>query len=314
MSGSVLYAGPARGWPEWGQALADALRGEGLDLRVTDSAPDPGAVRYVAYAPGGLIEDFTPFTGLQAILSLWAGVERVLANPTLPRGVPLARMVDEGLRAGMIEWVCAHVLRHHLGTDTHVLGQDGRWRSDPPPPLAQMRDVGVLGMGELGAATAKALVALGFPVTGWSRRPRQVPGVTGLSGPEGLVETLRRARILVCLLPETPATRDLLNAERLALLPRGAVVINPGRGTLIDEAALLSALDRGHLGHATLDVFRTEPLPPDHAFWAHPRVTVTPHVAAATRPETAAVAVAANIARAEAGLPLRHVVDRDAGY
>lgn len=119
---------------------------------------------------------------------------------------------------------------------------------------------------------------------------------------------------MVLLLPLTPATENTLNAYTLAALPQGAVVLNPGRGGLIDDAALLAALDSGQIGHATLDTFRSEPLPPAHPYWAHPRVTVTPHIASATRPRTAAQAVADNIARSEAGLPLLHLVDRQRGY
>jgi glyoxylate/hydroxypyruvate reductase A len=158
------------------------------------------------------------------------------------------------------------------------------------------------------------LAHLGFPVTGWSRSPKQIDGLRCLSGEDGLRAALQEADILVLLLPLTPETENLLNADRLALLPPGAVILNPGRGPLIDDDALLAALDRGHLGHATLDVFRTEPLPPEHPFWAHPRVTVTPHIASETRPETAAEVIAENIRRGEAGQPLLHLVDRDAGY
>ena len=149
---------------------------------------------------------------------------------------------------------------------------------------------------------------------GWSRRPKQVEGLECLSGEAGLIEVLMRAGILVTLLPATPETENLLDVTRLAVLQRGARIINPGRGSLIDEAALLAALDSGQVAHATLDVFRTEPLPPEHPFWAHPNVTVTPHIAAATRPGTAAEVIAENIRRGEAGEPFLHRVDRSAGY
>ncbi len=172
----------------------------------------------------------------------------------------------------------------------------------------------ILGLGELGAASARALTGLNFPVTGWSRSPKDIPGIRCLSGEAGLTEALARARIVVTLLPNTAATENILNARTLALLPRGTVIINPGRGQLIDDAALLAALDAGQVGHATLDVFRVEPLPPDHPYWAHPRVTVTPHIAAGTRPDTSSPVIAENIRRGEAGLPFLHLVDRSAGY
>ena len=149
---------------------------------------------------------------------------------------------------------------------------------------------------------------------GWSRRPRAVPGIDCHHGAEGLRHVLERAQIVVTLLPSTPDTQNTLNAETLSWLPRGACLINPGRGALIDDAALLAALDAGQVGHATLDVFRVEPLPMDHPYWTHPRVTVTPHIAAETRPETAATLVAENLRRLVAGETLLHMVDRQAGY
>jgi glyoxylate/hydroxypyruvate reductase A len=149
---------------------------------------------------------------------------------------------------------------------------------------------------------------------GWSRSPKAIDGIACHSGEDGLAHVLSRAEIAVLLLPLTEGTRDLMNAERLALMPKGAVIINPGRGPLIDDTALLAALDAGRIGHATLDVFRTEPLPPDHPFWAHPKVTVTPHIAADTRPSSSSHVIAENIRRGEAGEPFQHLVDRSRGY
>jgi len=257
------------------------------------------------------VQDFAPFTRAKAVLNLWAGVEDVVGNPTLQ--IPLARMVDHGLTQGMMEWVAGHVLRHHLGMDAHILGQDGFWRKDIPP-LAQDRHVTVLGLGELGQTCAEALRGLGFAVTGWSRSAKDIPGIICRSGEAGLHAALQEAEILVLLLPLTAQTENLLNTRTLALLPRGAVIVNPGRGPLIDDVALLAALDAGRIGHATLDVFRVEPLPPTHPYWAHPRVTVTPHIASETRPVTASQVIAENIRRAETGEPLLHLVDRDRGY
>ena len=310
MSINVLYAGNPAKWPEYRTRLTDALTGAGLDARV-DPDMAPAEVDYIVYAPTTPIEDFAPYTRLKAVLSLWAGVEKIVGNPTLR--VPLTRMVDDGLRLGMVEWVTGHVLRHHLGMDAHILGQDGVWRQETPP-LAADRPVTILGLGALGAACGQALARLGFPVTGWSRSAKDVDGIRCLSGEDGLRAALKDAQIVVLLLPLTPETENLMNADRLALLPRGAVLINPGRGPLIDDEALLAALDAGHLGHATLDVFRQEPLPPGHPYWAHPRVTVTPHIASDTRAATASLQVAENIRRSEAGEPLLHLVDRELGY
>lgn len=308
----LLFSAPSADWPVWRPHLERACAARGLAAEITDRADDPGAVDYVVYAPGGGLTDFAPFVRLKAVLSLWAGVERIVGNPTIR--VPLCRMVDPGLREGMVEWVAGHVLRHHLGTDAHVRGQDGVWRHDLVPPLARDRRVGVLGLGELGLACAGALAALGFDVAGWSRRPKEASPVAAFSGPEGLDDVLRRSDILVLLLPATSATESVLDTRTLSLLPAGAFVVNPGRGTLIDDAALLAALDSGRIAHATLDVFRTEPLPPDHPYWAHPRVTVTPHIASETRPATAAEAIAENVRRGEAGEPFLHQVDRKQGY
>jgi glyoxylate/hydroxypyruvate reductase A len=307
---TVLFAAGPGAFAEYAPHLQPALQEAGLAARLTEDA-DPAAVDYIVYAPASPLQDFTPFTRTKAVLSLWAGVERIVGNPTLT--MPLARMVDPSLTEGMVEWVTGHALRHHLGMDAHIVNPARRW-DNTPPPIARERRVTVLGLGELGAACATTLAGLNFPVTGWSRTPRVVPGITCLSGEDGLAQALSTAQTLILLLPRTPATENLIDARRLALLPRGAVILNPGRGALIDDAALLAALDAGHVGHATLDVFRIEPLPQDHPFWAHPRVTVTPHIAADTRPATASRVIAANIRRAEDGAPLLHQVDRTRGY
>lgn len=305
----LYFAAPAL-WPAYREPLTRALAEAGIAAELSDTAPDPEAVDYIVYAPGGPVTDFSPFRNARAVLSLWAGVERIVGNPTLT--MPLCRMVDPSLTQGMVEYVVGHALRFHLGMDRYR--QDGVWRNALVPPIAAERPVTVLGLGELGAACATALAGLGFPVTGWSRSPKAVEGITCLSGEDALPEALARAQILVTLLPATPATDRLMNADRLARLPEGACLINPGRGSLIDDAALIAALDGGRLAHAVLDVFRIEPLPPEHPFWAHPRITVTPHVAADTRAETASRVIAENVRRGEAGEPFLHRVDRARGY
>jgi len=172
----------------------------------------------------------------------------------------------------------------------------------------------VLGLGVLGQACAQTLAGLNFDVLGWSRRPGKMEKLTCESGADRLKYVLQRSDILVLLLPLTKQTENLLNAERLSWLPRGAIVINPGRGSLIDDDALLAALDAGQVGHATLDVFRVEPLPAEHPFWAHPKVTVTPHIASETRPQSASRVIAENIRRGQSEKPFLHLVDRTAGY
>lgn len=310
----VGFVGPDDAWSEWRGPLRRALAEAGVaaDLATDHPAAD---VDWIVFSPGGAPVDFAPYVQARAVLSLWAGVEGIVGIASLR--MPLARMVDEGLRQGMVEWCLAHALRHHLGLDAHVLGQDGVWRHDDgweAARLAPDRPVTVLGLGALGLAVAQALAGVGFPVTAWSRTPRAETGLRCLAGPDGLDAALRGAGIVVLLTPLTPATENLMDAARLALPERGFALLNPGRGALIDDDALLAALDAGQVGQATLDVFRQEPLPPAHPFWAHPRVTVTPHVAAATRPDTAARVIAENIRRGEAGEPLLHLVDRTLGY
>lgn len=302
---TILFAAGAARWSDYEPHLRAALAEVGItaDL-VTEAAPE--TVDFMIYAPGGdTPSDFTPFTRCKAVLSLWAGVERIVGNPTLTQ--PLCRMVDPALTQGMVEYVTGHVLRAHLRMDQQL--QNGQW--DPVvPPLSHECKVAMLGMGALGTACAQALRGLGFDVQGWARSRR-----AGCHhGPEGLRAALGGAQVVVTLMPATPETENLLNAETLSWLAPGATVINPGRGTLIDDDALLAALDTGQIGRAVLDVFRTEPLPADHPYWAHPRVFVTPHVAAETRAASASRMIVENIRRALAGENLLHQVDRGAGY
>ena len=304
---TVLWAGNDATWADWKAPLRSATCGL---AKVVREAHDPASVDAILYAPNGTLKDFSPFVNVGLVQSLWAGVEKIVTNPTLTQ--PLARMVDPGLNRGMIEWCLGWTLRMHLGMDRYA--QDGIWRNHVLPPLASERKVTVLGAGELGGAVAQALAAIGFDTATWSASGRGVEGVLALGGEDTLAEALRRAEILIGLLPDTAATRGLLDARRLALLPHGAHVLNPGRGTLIVEAALLAALDRGSLGQAVLDVFPVEPLPPVHPFWRHPRVTVTPHIAADTRAKTAVAVVAENLRRLRDGQPLLHLVDRSRGY
>ena len=310
MTLNILFAAKQERWDIYAAPLRKALAEAGITANLSmDLAADQ--VDYIVYAPNSAVQDFTPFTRAKAVLNLWAGVETVVGNETLQ--IPLARMVDPGLTAGMVEWVTGHVMRYHLGMDTDILRRDAKWEPRTPP-LAQERSVVILGMGALGSAAARTLVSLGFHVTGWSRSAKSIDGVTCLHGPEGLRSALTKAEIAVLLLPDTPATENTLNADTLALMPKGAFIINPGRGPLIEDDALLAALDDGHIAHATLDVFRVEPLLADHPYWAHPQVTVTPHIAAETRALTASQAIVENVRRGEAGEPFVNLVDRKLGY
>ena len=310
MTLKILFSARDGLWDDYEAHLAEALAEKSLQAEVVLEA-DPDEVDYIVFAPNGPVSDFTSYTNTKAVLGLWAGVEDIVTNATLTQ--PLTRMVDPGLAQGMAEWVCGHVLRHHLGLDEDVLRRAGDW-TVRVPPLAQDRTVAILGMGELGSKAAEGLHALGFNVVGWARSAKSDAPVPVSFGEDGLQEVLATADILVLLLPLTPDTENLINAEALSGMKRGAVLINPGRGALIDDDALIAALDEGQIGHATLDVFRQEPLPERHPFWAHPKVTVTPHIASATRPSTASMVIAENIRRAEAGENLLYRVDRSTGY
>ncbi|MDM8168541.1 glyoxylate/hydroxypyruvate reductase A [Roseovarius sp.] len=310
MTLNVLFAARPERWESYEPILKSEFARQGLDVALSTDHP-PETVDYIIYAPNGPVQDFTAYTRCKAVMNLWAGVEQIVGNETLTQ--PLTRMVEEGLTGGMAEWVTGHTLRYHLEMDLDLARKPGDW-SQHNPPLARDRPVTILGLGQLGQAAGQMLAGIGFPVTGWSRTQKDIEGITCLSGDEGLIEALKTAQVLVLLLPDTPATTNIINPESLALLPKGAVILNPGRGPLIDDDALLAALDLGQVAHATLDVFRTEPLPEDHPYWHHPKVTVTPHIAAETRPATAARVVAENIRRGEAGEPFLYLVDRDQGY
>ena len=308
---NILFAAFTERWDQYQQPLRKELDLLGLKYKLSEKLP-PSEVDYIIYAPNSSIKDFSVFTNLKAVLNLWAGVEDVVNNKTLK--VPLARMVDEGLTQGMKEWVLGHVMRYHLGIDLHIFGQDGKWRDWSTPPLASHRNVTILGLGVLGAECANALAKVGFKVRGWSLTQKSISNVKCHHGFKGLEKSLFGSEIVVLLLPSTAATENIINTKTISYLSKNAVLINPGRGTLIDETALLKSLDDGKLAHATLDVFRQEPLPADHLFWQHPKITVTPHIASETRPKTASQVIANNINRFEEGRPLLNQVNFEAGY
>ena len=310
MTIKILFSANEENWKRYKAPLQDALDDKSLDYELGTTIT-PSEVDYIIYAPSSSLQDFSPYAKLKAVLNLWAGVEGVTNNKTLK--VPLARMVDSGLTDGMVEWVTGHTLRHHLGIDKHIHGQDGIWRSYVPP-LAKDRIITILGLGTLGTACGIALKRLGFNVRGWSRREKRVDGIICFYGDDQVDSSLMDADIVVLLLPDTPLTQNILNQHTLNLLKRGAFVLNPGRGPLIDDDALLAALDSGQIEHATLDVFRIEPLPQNHQYWSNNKVTVIPHKASETRPKTASQVIAMNIERAENGQELLYLVDRENGY
>lgn len=274
----------------------------------------PGAevdVALVANPPPGQLQGLK---GLRLIQSLWAGVDRLLADATLPAGVPIARMVDPAMSAAMAETALWAVLSLQRGFFDYARQQrQGLWHQLPQRRADELR-VTVLGLGEMGLTAARRLVAQGYRVSGWSARPRSEPGIECIAGEDALPALLSRSDIVVNLLPLTAATRGLFNAVRLALLPDGASLVNLARGAHVVEADLLAALDSGRLRHAVLDVFQVEPLAADHPFWQHPRVTVLPHAAALTDPRSAAGVVAGNVHRVMEGKAAAHLVQRGRGY
>jgi glyoxylate/hydroxypyruvate reductase A len=284
-----------------------------IDFRVW---PDTGAVEDIDYClawktrPG----DLKRYPNLKAIFWLGAGVDHLLKDPDLPRQVPIVRLVDPGLTAGMTEYVLLHVLRYHRrAPELEAHQRESRWRP-LDTPLAKDRRVGLLGFGVLGQDAAMKLLMLGFDVAGWSRSAKRLDGVTVFDGDAGLTPFLARTQILVCLLPLTPATSGIINARTLAALPKGAYVINAARGGHVVDADLIAALDRGHIAHATLDVFHREPLPVEHPFWRHPRITLTPHVASQTISETASRVVIDGLTALRDGRPPANVVSLEKGY
>jgi glyoxylate/hydroxypyruvate reductase A len=262
--------------------------------------PDPEAFRHVQVH--------------RAIFNLGAGADALLAVPTLPAGIPIVRLEDAGMASQMAEYAVLTVLREFREADHYIRAQRaGHWS---PQRRRDKRTfgIGVMGAGVLAQAVLAALQPFGFPLATWSRLPHALPGVESYAGVERLPVFLARSKMLIALLPSTDETRDLLDADALALLPSGAHVVNLGRGDLIVESALIAALNRGHLAHATLDVFREEPLPAKHPFWHHSAITVTPHVSAVTSLAESAAQVASKIRALERGEVVSGVVDRARGY
>jgi glyoxylate/hydroxypyruvate reductase A len=254
------------------------------------------------------------FPNLRAIFSLGAGVDALLDDPALPAAVPLTRMVDAGMGRQMAEYAAWGVMHFHRGMQRYANQQRAcDWRPHPGTPARQFR-VGLLGLGVLGEQAARLIAATGYPVAAWTRTPRQVPGIENFAGAAALPAFLARTQVLINFLPLTPDTRGMLDATLFAQLPRGAAVINLARGPHLVDADLLAALDADHLSGALLDVFHAEPLAPDHPFWQHPKIVVTPHIAAITMADEAASQVIDNVRRLERGEAPLHTVDRDRGY
>lgn len=293
----------------------DALKGAdpALELRVWPEVGNRAEIDVVLGWGQPRNSDKT-YPNLKLIQALGAGVDHIMRDPARPPEVPVARLIDRALTTGMSEYVLLAVLRYHRQLPLFEAAQaKAEWLDLAAPDTTKAR-VGILGLGALGTDAALKLSALGFPVAGWSRTPKAVPGIESFHGADGLPRFLARTQFLVCLLPLTPDTRGIINATTLSQLPAGAYVINPGRGGHVVDEDLLAALDSGHIAHATLDVFNREPLPAEHLYWRHPKVTVTPHSASVTVPESAAPQIVENIRRVREGLAPHNLVDPARGY
>jgi glyoxylate/hydroxypyruvate reductase A len=284
-----------------------------LEVRIWPEIGNPADIDYalVWHPEPGLLASLP---NLKLILSLGAGVEHILRDPELPRHVPIVRLVDPYMTDAMSEYVALQVLRlHRQEFDYRAQQEAGIWRELEQKNAAERR-VGILGSGALGQDAGRKLKGLGFDVALWGRGEKTLEGLTSLGGLGSLPRLLGQSEIVVCLLPLTAETYGILNADAFALMPKGAALVNAARGGHLVEEDLLNALGNGRLSAAVLDVFRDEPLPAGHPFWHHPRIVVTPHVAAATHPPTAAPIILDNIRRFEEGRPLLNRVDPARGY
>ncbi|MEJ7137052.1 2-hydroxyacid dehydrogenase [Amphibiibacter pelophylacis] len=314
----------------WQDALRQALPGNDWVFNIGDQpwpALDSDAalrsridIALVANPSPAQVAQLAALPHLRLIQSLWAGVEKLTSQPDWPRHIPLARMVDPRMTQAMAQTAVWAVLSLHRDFFGYQDQQAQRQWLERQQPLARNCPVTVLGAGELGLAVARQIASLGYPVRAWSRAgTRQISwngqqAVVGEPAAQDLDALLADTRIAINLLPLTAQTRGFYNAARLAALPQGASLINLARGGHVIDDDLLAALDNGHLHRAVLDVFNTEPLPQDHRYWTHPRVTVLPHIAAKTSPETGAELVASNVAASRSGQPLQHQVEWERGY
>lgn len=307
---SILYRSEAARGRIWAGIFA--AEAPDLPFRIWPDIGDGAAVEYlIAWQPPAEFMQSLP--NLKVLFSIGAGVDQI-GLEQVPPSVSVVRMVEPGIVSGMVEFATMAVLALHRNLlDYQRAQRAAEWRQLEVVPAAERR-VGIMGLGVLGQAVLQALAPFGLALRGWSRTPKQLPGVACYSGADGLDAFLGECDILVCLLPLTDATRGILDLRLFMRLPKGAALVNLGRGGHLDQSALLEALDSGRLSAAVLDVCEPEPLPSGHPFWQHPGIVLTPHIAGVTRPETAARVVLENIRRHRRGEPLHDIVDRAAGY
>jgi glyoxylate/hydroxypyruvate reductase A len=285
----------------------------GIDLRIWPDTGPPEAIEFVLmwnHPPGAL----SAFPNLKCIASMGAGVDHILRDADLPSGIPVTRIVDPDMAVSMSAYLVAAALNYiRQCRDYFHLQASGKWAPRIPRRAADT-PVGIMGMGHLGRSAAAALRSAAFPVAGWRRSAGDVAGITVFHGDAGRVPFLEQTQILINLLPLTAATRGILNGDTFSHLLPEAYIINAARGEHLVENDLLKAIDAGRLSGACLDVFRAEPLPPEHRFWRHPAITVTPHVASLTNPKSVLPRIVENYRRVMDGLPPHDQINREKGY
>jgi glyoxylate/hydroxypyruvate reductase len=311
MAGAIAYISRDTDGVLWKKVLEAGLGP--IDFRRLDSLGDKADIEVaLAWKPdAGLLASLP---NLKLIVSLGMGVDHLLSDGKLPAGVPITRIMDDGLVGQMSEYALYWALRHHRDIDKYAASQRARqWKVEDFVDTIHRR-IGILGLGTIGQDTARKFAALGFPTAGWSRTAKSLPAIATFHGKDGFARLLAESDILVNVLPLTRDTRGLLDAKAFAALPKGAYFINMARGGHVVDDALLAALNANHLSGAVLDVFNQEPLPAEHPYWTHPKVHVTPHIAGATNPRTASPGVIENIKRLRSGGELLHRIDPKTGY
>lgn len=305
---SIALVIPDRKLDQLQQKLQQQLPGIAIEIWPEVKEPTAVTMAVLWRHPPGCLDAMTQ---LKALQSFGAGVDNILIDKSLPN-LPLARIVDPMLTQSMLQYLQGVVQHYQLRLDEFSLQQRQRvWKARSP---RKIQHICVLGLGELGQAAARHFVGLGFAVSGWSASQKNLAEVQCFAGEAEFGQAVSNADLVICLLPLTAHTENLLNQQRLAQLKMGAILVNVARGAIVDDLALLQNLDSGHISAACLDVFRVEPLPPEHPFWQHPAILLTPHISAVTNADTAVTQIAENYRRSLAGLPLLNLVCQQRGY
>ena len=293
--------------------LEEEIKNQFLEYNIVEDISRNSEVNAIIYSDESEISDFSIFPDDAVIFSIFAGVEKTLLNKSIRQ--PLVRLIDIEMTECMAEWCAAHVLRYHLDLDEYIKPEKNEWKSySTERLLANQVNVGILGLGILGTATANKLRKLDFNVTGWSTTEKNLSGIKSLVGLNGLAKILSSSDYLILLLPLTEETKNIINSGSLKMVKKGAILINAGRGGLIEDNDLLKALDSGKISRCTLDVFNEEPLPREHPFWFHDKVTVTPHISAPTRLQSSIKSILKNIGRIKKGLQPIGLVQKERFY